>query len=157
MKNYRKIPAAAALLLTFCIALGLLSGCAWNSETDSGTSVNKKQSINILLSIEYPQKSRLPIMENIKFPLEENSTVLQAIELYCSVAEIPCILDTTSNQIVGINTVHNGDFNKHKVWKFSVGGKEPQMNAADVRLKDGDELRWVYVKDPAAAGTEDAE
>ena len=133
------------ILLTILLSGLLLAGCGGKGNPVSDSS-KKGNSININISIEYPEKARIASLENIKFPVEENSTALQAIELFCSVSEIPCYLETTSNTIFGINTVKNGDFNKNKVWMFSVNGGPMRADASEVHLKNGDALVWSYEK-----------
>ncbi len=148
-----------AILLLACLTLGLLvtTGCtAPRSSTGTDTADHGK-SINVMITIEYPRKAKLAGMENIKFPVEENTTALQAIELFCSVSDIPCLLETTSNTIVGINTVRNGDFNKNKVWKFSINDGSIRTDASEVHLKNGDILKWTYELDEAAVAAEEAE
>ena len=148
---------SGVLLLILTAGLLMLAGCSEKKSSASTDSAKKGGSIDIYITIEYPKKSKLAGLENIKFPVEEESTALQTIELFCSISDIPCLLETTSNTIVGINTVVNGDFNKNKVWKFSVNDSTPRTDAADVRLKDGDVLKWIYELSEEAAAEKESE
>lgn len=138
----------AVIMVLVCMLAGLpaLAGCGGSSGTNAGEKPKKGKSINISMTIEYPEKARLAGLENITFPVEENTTVLQAIELFCNISDIPCYLETTSNTIVGINTVMNGDFNKKRIWMFSVNDGPLRTDATEVRLKNGDSLKWTYGK-----------
>lgn len=151
------------ILLAVLLSSLLLAGCGAKGNPVSDGS-KRGNSIDVSISIEYPEKSRLASLENIKFPVEENSTALQVIELFCSVSDIPCYLETTSNTIVGINTVKNGDFSKHRAWMFSVNGGPMRADASEVRLKNGDTLLWSYEKitmddeeEDSSAGTDTKE
>lgn len=64
------------ILLTILLSGLLLAGCGGKGNPVSDSS-KKGDSININISIEYPEKARTASLENIKFPVEENSTALQ--------------------------------------------------------------------------------
>ncbi|MCI7326220.1 MAG: DUF4430 domain-containing protein, partial [Clostridiales bacterium] len=129
------------------LALGLavcVTGCRDKSSSSAEESVVNP--INLLISIDYPGKANKPDLENFKFKAEEDSSVLEATELYCNISEIQLLVDTTNNEVQGINGINNGELKKKYVWKYKINGKEVSDNPQDYDLKDGDNIIWYYTK-----------
>ena len=72
--------------------------------------------------------------------------MLEATELYCNISEIQLLVDTTNNEVQGINGINNGELKKNYVWKYKINGKEVSDNPQDYDLKDGDNIIWYYTK-----------
>ena len=98
------------------------------------------------MNIRYPAKANMDAVKNVKFKVEKKSTVMQAMQIFCNVNDIPLNVDTTNNIIEGINNVNNGDFNAKYVWKFKVNGELCKASPVDKILKSGDILQWIYTK-----------
>ena len=96
--------------------------------------------------IDYPKKSEIPDVENTDFKIEENSSVLEAIQLYCNVNDMPINVETTDGTIVGINGLNNGDFHPNRIWQYKVNGELSASPAGEYILQEGDVLEWVYKK-----------
>ena len=133
--------------LVLCVAMVLpalsMSGC-----TDKQSSEEKPfaDSVDILISIDYPQRSELEDVKNEVFTIEEKSSVLEVIQLYCNVNEMPVTIETTGGVVVGINDLLNGDIFAARTWQFKVNGEFSDKPADEIMLKDGDSLEWVYLK-----------
>ena len=69
-----------------------------------------------------------------------------ALQLYCSVHDIPLMIDTTSNAVQGINKIENGKLIKNRIWRYRLNGRLGNDAPAEKKLRDGDDLQWVYVK-----------
>lgn len=102
--------------------------------------------IKITISINYPQKSEIEDVEEVNFKIEEDSTVLDAIQLYCNVNELPVTVETTDESIQGINGVTNGDYGSKRHWQYKVNGKLCETPENEKILKDGDTLEWFFRK-----------
>ena len=102
--------------------------------------------INITISIDYPTKSGIEDVKEADFKIEENSTVLDAIQLYCNVNELPVTVETTDASIQGINGVSNGDFSSERHWQYKINGKLSETPENEKILNDGDTLEWVFRK-----------
>ncbi|MDY2991445.1 DUF4430 domain-containing protein [Hornefia butyriciproducens] len=136
-----------SIIFICALALGLavcVTGCRDKSSSSAEESVVNP--INLLISIDYPGKANKPDLENFKFKAEEDSSVLEATELYCNISEIQLLVDTTNNEVQGINGINNGELKKKYVWKYKINGKEVSDNPQDYDLKDGDNIIWYYTK-----------
>lgn len=136
-----------SIIFICALALGLavcVTGCRDKSSSSAEESVVNP--INLLISIDYPGKANKPDLENFKFKAEEDSSVLEATELYCNISEIQLLVDTTNNEVQGINGINNGELKKKYVWKYKINGKEVSDNPQDYDLKDGDNIIWYYAK-----------
>lgn len=121
-----------------------MTGCG--SKKGNRDNKNVVNPINISVSINYPATVKKTDLENFKFKAEEGSSVLEATELYGSITQIPILVDTTNNQIEGINSVINNYTIKGFCWKYSVNGSFVETNPQDLKLKDGDIVKWIYKK-----------
>ena len=101
--------------------------------------------INVTISIDYPKKADLEDVKDADFKVEEGASVLDAIQLYCNVNELPINVETTSSSIIGINDVNNGDYNS-KTWQYKINGELCDTDVSEKILKDGDSIQWVYMK-----------
>lgn len=137
MKNvFVKLCICTMLLLP----LVLTASC--NSQKDDSPIANP---IEITISIDYPDKAELTDVEE-SFKIEENSTVLDAIQLYCNVNEIALTVETTDGSVNGINGVENNELYTNRTWQFTVNGTVSEEPANTVFLGNGDQLQWVYKK-----------
>lgn len=141
MKKKFSIIFICALVLGLAVCV---TGCRDKSSSSAEESVVNP--INLLISIDYPGKANKPDLENFKFKAEEDSSVLEATELYCNISEIQLLVDTTNNEVQGINGINNGELKKKYVWKYKINGKEVSDNPQDYDLKDGDNIIWYYTK-----------
>ncbi len=146
------------ILLAFTLIISLsifVSGCdKKKANSDQSQVVNP---ISIAISISYPDNIKKPDLENFKFKAEEASSVLEATELYGSITEVKILVDTTNNQIEGINDVNNNSTIKDYYWKYSVNGNTVESNPQDLKLKDGDMVKWVYQKVESTDKAKEAE
>lgn len=102
--------------------------------------------INITISIDYPEKSELEDVEEAAFKIEEESTVLEAIQLYCNVNELPVTVETTDASIQGINGVENGEYSAKRYWQYKINGELCDTPENEKKLEDGDLVEWIYRK-----------
>lgn len=130
------------LLLICILTVGAVSVTACGKNTNTSTT----KSIQITVNIEYPSQSKLNKLENIQFQVEKGSTVMEAMQLFGNVNELPLKVDTTSNIVVGISNVENGNYNKKYAWKYKINNKACDTNVATKVLKSGDSLTWYYGK-----------
>lgn len=129
------------LCLCFIASVLCMTGCGKKDEP-----LEIINPITITISIDYPKKSEIPDVENTDFKIEENSSVLEAIQLYCNVNDMPINVETTDGTIVGINGLNNGDFHPNRIWQYKVNGELFASPAGEYILQEGDVLEWVYKK-----------
>jgi len=129
------------LCTAMLISVFLVTGCG--EQPEQTEIVNP---INITISIDYPKKSNLDDITDITFKIEEDSSVLEAIQLFCNVNEMPVNVETTVGTIVGINDLNNGDIYSKRIWQFKVNGELSDHPAGEIILQEGDRLEWVYRK-----------
>ena len=128
-------------MLTLLVIFSL-SGCSGQGQQDTPTV----DSIEVTISIDYPGKSE--DIKNQKFRVEEETSVLQAIELYGNVNNISILVDTTNATLEGIHNVINHVTYKTYAWQYSVNGKLKTKAIDNYALEDGDHLEFVYAKEP---------
>ena len=140
MRNKRSAYLAlCAVLLVFLFTAG---GCG-NEQKEETKIVNP---IEITISIDYPDKSELEDIVEVPFKIEEGSTVLDAMQLYCNVNEMALTVETTGASVQGISGVENGDFFAQRTWQYQINGQLCSENESEKVLADGDALQWVYQK-----------
>ena len=133
------------ICLTLCLTLFAAVLCTTSCE-NKGDTAEIIHPITSTISIDYPKKSELPDIETTAFKIEENSSVLEAIQIYCNVNDMSVNVETTDGTIVGINDLNNGDFHPNRIWQYKVNGQLCADSAGDYVLQDGDVLEWVYKK-----------
>jgi len=127
----------AAMVLASVLAL---CSCGSNEDKDDAVIVHP---ISITMSIDYPDKSKIPDLVNESFKVEEDSTAFDAIQIYGAVNSVPILVETTGSTVEGINCVKNGDMGK-RVWQFKINGKLYTGSPDDIKLKANDSLEWFY-------------
>ena len=120
----------------------LISSCA-AEETEEAPAV---ESVDITLSIDFPKKSNIIDINDISFRIEEDTTVLQAIQLYGNVNNISILVDTTHASLEGIHRVQNDVFTAGAEWRFKVNGKYVSKEESEYTLKSGDHVEFIYAK-----------
>lgn len=123
--------------------LCLFTGCSSQQEAET-TDI---ESIAVTLTIDYPKKSNRTDIREVPFRVEEETTVLQLIELYGNVNNLQVLVDTTNSTLEGINGVQSGIFWKDGEWKFMINDKYTTKSESENLLENGDALKFVYVRD----------
>lgn len=137
------------LMLVVVMISAVISGCTGEKAKpkDAGSDESGK-TMNVYISIDYPDEANLPDLINQKFVFEKGSTALDSIQLYGTVVGLPILVETTGGDLVGINNIKNGDYgNGH--WDLFVNGKpakEKNVSAtpSHITLESEDSVRWVY-------------
>ena len=159
-----KILAAATV-----VALAA-SAAACSDKTEDEPAEN---TIEVSISIDFPEGSGVEDITDQTFLVEEGTTVLDALQIYCNVNEIPVNVETTAAAVYGINGVNNseaGDAGSEDgeapaeqangeesgetavegsaaitgSWHYSVNGEEGTAAENEVKLADGDSIIWIY-------------
>lgn len=137
-KKFTKLGICTLLLLS----LFLVSGCG-DDQKDEAPIVNP---VEITITIDYPEKAEPKDVVEEPFKVEAGSTVLDAIQIYCNVKEIPLTVETTDGSVVGINSVDNLVFYKKGTWEYKIDDKISKSPANTQVLTDGNNLKWIYKK-----------
>lgn len=131
------------LCLLFVFITFSFSSCG-NEAEDTEPSV---KSIDITLSIDYPKKSGIDDVKKILFKIEEDTSVLQTIELYGNVYDIPVLVDTTNSTLEGINGIINHVTLKDGHWEYQINGKKISKSENKKIVESGDFVEFIYVKE----------
>ena len=137
----KRKPICSILCVLLFLSVFFMTGCG--NEPEETEIINP---ITITISIDYPKKSNLDDVIEVPFKIEENSSVLEAIQLFCNVNEMPVNIETTDGTVVGINDLNNGDLNTRRTWQYKINGRLSQLPAGEAILQEGDLLEWVYQK-----------
>ena len=140
MKNRTKLKMVLCLLTLFLLCFA--SGCSDKDQNEEPAV----ESVDITLSIDYPKSSNRTDIREVPFKLEENTTVLQLIEVYGNVNNLPVLVDTTHATLEGINGVQNGILWKNGTWKFKINGKYTSKAENEQVLAHEDFVEFIYVK-----------
>ena len=139
MRSKRSI--SFILCVALISAVFLMVGC--DSKEEETPIVNP---IQITITIDYPERAEQEDITEQPFNIEEDSSVLEAIQLYCNVNDMEINIETTKGTVVGINGLNNGDLFTNRTWQFKINGRLADESAGKVILEDGDSLEWVYRK-----------
>lgn len=142
MKMKRRISLILAVMAVLS-AVTLLAGCGETGEKGKEPPV---ETIEIMISVDYPESAEMEDVKSVPFKIEEGSSVLETIELYCNVNDMPIAVEITGGTVIGINDLLNGDIFANRTWKYKVNGSLKEESARKVVLEEGDSLEWVYIK-----------
>ncbi len=131
------------LLCALTLSCMVVAGGCGNETEETAPVVNP---IEITVSIDFPKKADLDDISGEQFKLEEGATVLDALQLYCNVADMPVTVETTDGSVQGIGGVENGDFHAERAWQYKLNGELCTEAESQQKLEDGDVLEWVYRK-----------
>lgn len=159
----KKVLALSAILALAAAA----AGC-------SGKKVQEpiEDPIEVTISIDFPDGAETEDITEEAFLVEDGTTVLDALQIYCNVNDIPVNVETTAAAVYGINGINNsGDTAENPdeeaeaddeeiaaetetdggaepaltgSWHYSVNGEESSAPENEVRLSDGDSIIWIY-------------
>jgi hypothetical protein len=128
--------------------------------------------IEVTISIDFPDGAEAEDITEEAFLVEDGTTVLDALQIYCNVNDIPVNVETTAAAVYGINGINNSDDTAENPneeaeaddeeiaaetetdestetaltgsWHYSVNGEESSAPENEVRLSDGDSIIWIY-------------
>lgn len=122
-------------MLVFCT-----TACTGNPAAD-GSDVT---TIQITLSILYPESTEQENVEHFAMQIEENATVMQIMESYSNQEGIPVqVSNTDPPEILAIN---NNAANETSGWICLLNGKtDITEKISDYELKNNDEIVWKYI------------
>lgn len=133
MKKYTLIT-----VLVIISSLLLFSGCQGNSEVIG----------EVTISIRGYDENIIADREVLK--IEEGDTVLDITEKI--IAEKGVSFEQKSGFIVSIDGQAQMDKGPQSGWRFALNGQFPSIGAGAVKLKDGDEIIWIYALDSSDDG-----
>lgn len=99
--------------------------------------------INVTMSIDFPDKSKIQDIVDAHFAVEEGASVLDMIQLYCTVNNIPLTVETTSTYVHGIGGVMEGDFGKRE-WQFKINDIFCDTDESEQIVENNDRITWVF-------------
>ncbi|MDD5921940.1 MAG: DUF4430 domain-containing protein [Eubacteriales bacterium] len=137
---------AAVALAVFLLIHGL--------STENKSQDEPENPITVSLTITYPEDSKYAnaIKSTVSdISVEDGSTVSDALQLYCSISNIPLSLDKKNGRIIGIEKIKNDDKDTFRVWRFKLNGELVDRSAKDTVLSDGDKIEFSYDIDEDAA------
>lgn len=132
------------ICLLAAITLFALYGCGDKNNRD----IADVDSISVSISVDYPVKAKKADLKTLPFRAEEDSSILQVVELFGNVNDISILVDTTYSTLEGIDGVINHVTLKAGTWQYKINGELKDKPISDVILKDGDHLELVYAKEP---------
>lgn len=130
--------------------------------------------IEVSISIDFPEGAGVEDISEQTFLVEDGTTVLDALQIYCNVNDIPVNVETTAASVYGINGVNNSDASSENAgeaadaedtditadgegegegasnpavngsWHYSINGEEGTGAESEVKLSDGDSIIWIY-------------
>lgn len=137
-KDYSKKLTAVCSAL---ILILLMAACSADPSAD-GSDI---KTINVTLSILYPEEQKTENLEEYTMQVEEDATVMQILESYSDQADIPIWVETSDSP--SVTSINGVDTDPDFQWVYEVNGKvlsdEP---AADYKPEDGDRIVWKYEK-----------
>lgn len=141
------------------IIIMLLSSCSIKSAGDYYNEKSKGNltaiiSINCKTAVEYKDSNRekADILLDYKVNFEKGDTVYTALKNACKTNKIQFEYsgDGDSLYIEGIDYLYEFDCGKLSGWEYNVNGKFPSVGCNAYKLKDGDDINWLYTCDLGA-------
>ena len=96
------------------------------------------------------------ILPKTEYPFAKGETVYDCLYEVCRSNDIQ--MESTEDSIYksryveGIGHLYEMDAGKRSGWTYYVNGEMPDVGCSSYELKDGDEIRWVYVVDYTESG-----
>lgn len=131
------------MILATLLVATLLTAAGCSEDEEEAPLISP---IKITLTIDFPEKSGREDVDGLRFKLEEDSSALEAIQLYCKVNDIPMLVETTEEILVGIDGINDEADEKKGSWKFTVNGKTTRTPENETILETGDTLAWYYAE-----------
>lgn len=144
------IPIILILALTSC---SIKSAEDYYKETDSG-KLTATVSIDCSTAVKYkkPNRKKAVILKNYKVKFKEGDTVYTVLKNACKNNKIQFEYTGSGDSlyIKGIDYLYEFDCGDLSGWEYSVNGKFPEVGCNSYKLKDGDDIRWLYTCDLGA-------
>ena len=144
-------------LIFFPLVLILIfSGCSIKSPDDYYNKIENGEltatvSINCRTAVDYESSKRekAEILSDCKVNFKDGDTVYDALKNACKQNKIQFEYSGNGDSIYieGIDYLYEFDCGELSGWKYSVNGVFPNKGCNVYKLKDGDEVDWLYTCD----------
>lgn len=148
------------LILIVLLIILSFSGCSIKSADDyySSTEPEGKYSavisINCSTAVNYKNSKRknADILKPFKTTFNKNETVFDVLKRVCKEKRIQFEHEGSdaSVYIKGIDYLYEFDCGDLSGWEYSVNDKFPNVGCNAYKLKDGDNIKWLYTCDLGA-------
>lgn len=128
------------LLAVFALVLVFATAACGNNEAEDAAS---EKMISVVIDIDFPDDSDAADVEEAALEVPENSTVLDALNIYADKNNMEVVMDESSESayVVSIGGIAA---TKTAGWIYEVND-EAVMEPADVyKLKENDEISWDF-------------
>lgn len=144
------IPIILILTLTSC---SIKSAEDYYKKTDSG-KLTATVSIDCSTAVKYkkPNRKKAVILKNYKVKFKEGDTAYTVLKNACKNKKIQYEYTGSGDSlyIKGIDYLYEFDCGDLSGWEYSVNGKFPEVGCNSYKLKNGDDIRWLYTCDLGA-------
>lgn len=140
------------ILIPFIILL-IFNGCSIKSadeyynSTESGY-LTATVSINCRTAVDYENSNRenAEILSDYKVTFKDGDTVFDALKNACKLNKIQFEYSGSGDSlyIEGIDYLYEFDCGDLSGWEYSVNGTFPNVGCNSQKLKDGDNIVWLY-------------
>ena len=141
------------LVILFLTSCSIKSADQYYKETENG-SCTATISINCSTAVKYKNSKRkkADILKNYKVNFKKGSTVFNALKNACKANKIQFEYSGSGDSVYieGIDYLYEFDCGEHSGWEYSVNGKFPGVGCNAYKLKDGDNISWLYTCDLGA-------
>ena len=147
------------LLILPLLFILFLSSCSIKSVEDyykSGSSGKFYAVISIscktAVNYKNSKRKKADILNDYKVSFNEGDTVYTALKNACKENKIQFEYTGSGDSlyIEGIDYLYEFDCGDLSGWEYSVNGKFPSIGCNAYKLKDGDEINWLYTCDLGA-------
>lgn len=152
-ETMKKITARRISLVALILILTVMFTACGNKSKDEE---NIAHPVSITISITYPEGSGVESVKDVPFKVEEGTSALDALQLYCNSNSLALNIDTTNSKVYGIGGINNGDSVESTAadegkkvageWKLKINNKSPKGGEGKAILKEGDKMSWTYEK-----------
>lgn len=89
--------------------------------------------------------TRLKAIEKAEFIVEENSTVLEATQIYCINNNLDYQLNSDKSYFDSLLGFTAGDFTDTTGWIYKVNEEDATVGAGEYVLQEGDVISWQFL------------
>ena len=147
------------LSLTLLVII-ILSGCSIKSADDYYSSTEPKGkfiatiSINCSTAVNYKNSKvkKADILKSYSISFNKGDTVFDILKRACKENKIQFEYEGEGRSVYisGINYLYEFDCGDLSGWEYSVNDKFPNVGCNAYKLKDGDNVKWLYTCDLGA-------
>lgn len=141
----KKVLALISIVILLC-GCSIQSTESYYNSTENNGEYTAKISISCETAVKYKNREKAAILEPCSIGFNDGDTVFDILKTACKLNEIQFEYEGSGNSVYisGIDYLYEFDCGDLSGWEYSVNGEFPSVGCNAYKLKDGDEISWLY-------------